>query len=101
MPEENLNKIQKKFKDNFLKIPNVKPIQSIENSTKKRILLDPVKVRSFGDITEKDRDYLKSTIGVTEADFGEVSVEMSADNFRPQAMLQAVLPKEEVEGEEP
>jgi hypothetical protein len=26
---------------------------------------------------------------------------MSADNFRPQAMLQAVLPKEEVEGEEP
>ncbi len=100
MPEEKLNKIQKKFKENFFKIPNFKPIQSIENSRNKRILLDPLKIQSFEDISEKDREYLESTLGVGQNDFGQISVDLSVDNFRPQTMLQAVLPSGEVEGKE-
>ena len=99
MPEDKLNKIQKKFKDNFFKIPNFKPIQSVDNSTVKRVLLDPVKIRSFADLSKNDREYLESVLGVTENDFGEIPVEMSVDNFRPQTMLKAVLPTGEVEGE--
>ena len=99
MPEDKLNKIQKKFKENFFKIPNFKPIQSIDNSTVKRVLLDPVKIRSFADLSKNDREYLESVFGVTENDFGEIPVEMSVDNFRPQTMLKAVLPTGEVEGE--
>lgn len=99
MPEEKLNKIQKKFKENFFKIPNFKPIQSFEDSPKKRVLLDPVKIRTFEDLSKTDRDYLESVLGVTESDFGEIPVEMSVDNFRPQTMLKAVLPTGEVEGD--
>jgi hypothetical protein len=98
MPEEKLNKIQKKFKENFFKIPNFKPIQNIENSKNKRILLDPLKIQAFEDISEKDREYLESTLGVGQNDFGQISVDLSVDNFRPQTMLKAVLPSGEVEG---
>ena len=98
LPEEKLNRIGKKFKENFFKIPNFKPIQNIENSNKKRLLLDPLKIRTFGDISEEDRKHLESTMGVGQPDFGQISVEMSVDNFRPQVMLRAVLPSEEVEG---
>ena len=98
MPEEKLNRIQKKFKENFFKIPNFKPIQGIENSKNKRILLDPLKIQTFEDISEKDREYLESTLGVGQNDFGQISVDLSVDNFRPQTMLKAVLPSGEVEG---
>ena len=99
LPEDKLNKIQKKFKDNFFKVPNMKPIQNIENSSRKRILLDPMKIKTYADISEKDRNYLESVIDVEESDFGEISVVLSVDNFRPQVMLKAVLPTGEVEGD--
>ena len=99
LPEEKLNKIAKKFKENFFKIPNFKPIQDIENSKNKRVLLDPLKIRTFEDISEQDQKYLESTFGVGPKDFGQISVDMSVDNFRPQVMLKAVLPSDEVEGE--
>jgi len=139
LPEDKLNRIAKKFKENFFKIPNFKPIQvcclhafygifsgnfsnltrkfctfflsvvlwrfffqnvlqSIENSNKKRVLLDPIKIRTFEDISEEDRKYLEATFDVDQTDFGQISVDMSVDNFRPQVMLRAVLPTGEVEG---
>jgi hypothetical protein len=73
-------------------------LQSIENSNKKRVLLDPIKIRTFEDISEEDRKYLEATFDVGQTDFGQISVDMSVDNFRPQVMLRAVLPTGEVEG---
>ena len=77
----------------------MKPIQNIENSSRKRILLDPMKIKTYADISEKDRNYLESVIDIEESDFGEISVVLSVDNFRPQVMLKAVLPTGEVEGD--
>ena len=61
-------------------------------------MLDPLKIQTFEDISEKDREYLESTLGVGQNDFGQISVDLSVDNFRPQTMLKAVLPSGEVEG---
>jgi hypothetical protein len=98
IPEEKLNKIQKKFKDNFCKVPSLKPIQSVDSSSKKRLLLDPLKIQMFQDISEEDRKYLESNLDVGQNDFGQMSVELNVDNFLPPTMLKAVLPTDEVEG---
>ena len=58
-----------------------------------------MKIKTYADISEKDRNYLESVIDVEESDFGEISVVLSVDNFRPQVMLKAVLPTGEVEGD--
>ena len=76
----------------------MKPIQCVENSSNKRLLLDPLKIRTFEDISEEDRKYLESNLGVGQNDFGQMSVDLNVDNFLPPTMLKAVLPTEEVEG---
>lgn len=94
MPVEHLNKVPKKLKDKFLKLPHLKPIQehAVNGLSSKRLLLHPDLVKSFEDIAEFEKDVL-----VGGDSFGKTNVDLTVENYLPQAMLRAVL-KSEKEG---
>ena len=95
-----LNKMQKKFKSYFLKIPNFKCVQdyipvSNENEIRvqnhddmKRIILDPNKVKVFEDFDHDERQVLINDFNVSsEKHFGNLTVDLNYKNYHPRTML--------------
>lgn len=79
--------------DYFLKIENFKPVQSLEDANfKKCIFLNPDKIRVWTDIPEEDRTALsKCGIDITNFDIKEIQI--SYENFKHNAIFNAVLPE--------
>ncbi|XP_041976100.1 tRNA (guanine(37)-N1)-methyltransferase [Aricia agestis] len=95
IPEEKVSKITKTCKPYFLKMENIKPVQSATNSLFKEIILNPDKVTKWSDISESDYQELQKH-GVDEASFITKDIQLGYDNFKYETIFKAVLP----EGEE-
>ena len=99
--EENMiNKMQKQFKAYFLKIPNFKAVQEIENIKtqngntvdehikSKRIILDPDKINTFEDFAFSDKQILINEYHLSpEKHFSKVEIELNHTNYLPGTML--------------
>lgn len=83
-----ISKYMPTLKKYLLRIPNLKPIQTIDNGI--IVYLDPKIVTKFEDITETDRKFLKDQ----HKYFGKTQLTLQYENWKSDDILKSVLPEE-------
>ena len=97
VPVNHINLIQKKLKAFKLKMPQLKEIGCLEDSSSeecmyKYMILDPTKAASYSDLSQAAIDVL-SEKGLSEDDFKEVELTLTYENWTCHEILQAVIPQ--------
>lgn len=87
--------IMKHVREQLLKLPNFKPVRDASDGAKKLFLLDPCKVREYGDLSAEARDTL-SACGVGALASRDVT--LSYANWTAEEVLRAVLGRPDASG---
>lgn len=85
----NVSRIIKPIKKYLLKLERFRPVREENNST--IIILNPLKINTYQDIEEIDRNTLE-TSGVSHNDFSKKEIELSFDNYSVEDIFRSVLP---------
>ncbi|XP_049865759.1 tRNA (guanine(37)-N1)-methyltransferase isoform X1 [Pectinophora gossypiella] len=93
--EEKLAKVTPICKPYFLKMENFKPVQNFQDETSKKCIhLNPEKVSSWTDISQKDRECL-SQHDINESNFQTKELQIKYENWKFEEIFKAVLPENE------
>ncbi|EEC10254.1 tRNA (guanine-N(1)-)-methyltransferase, putative [Ixodes scapularis] len=87
--------IMKHVREQLLKLPNFKPVRDASDGAKKLFLLDPCKVREYGDLSAEARDAL-GACGVGALASRDVT--LSYANWTAEEVLRAVLGRPDASG---
>lgn len=88
--KENIPKLLKVTKKYLLKMPNLNPVQSVDGSNNKKIILDPFKLMDC--LTGDDKVKLE---GLKEDDFKICEINLSYENWLAEGIFKAVLPPDQ------
>lgn len=90
-----ISSIMPHLKKYILKMENLKPLQiKIEgNETVKYLLLNPVYVQTWTDISEKDRESLNS-LGITKEQLKPIKFTISYENWKADELLRFIIPQD-------
>lgn len=89
---DNLPKVLKVVKKYLLKVPNCTPVESIDGTSQKKILLDPTKFKNCLEASEREK---LENVGIKEDDVKMCSINLTYDNWTAESILKAVLPADQ------
>ena len=88
LQDVDLSKVMPTLKKYILKMPKVKPVVSLEKDT--IAYLDPKKVETLEDFPDSDREIFESY----NAEFSNIELNLSYENWKLDDVLKAILPEE-------